>query len=463
VGITVYNTLNRRKEELVTRDPGTIAVYVCGPTVYNHIHIGNARAALVFDVIRRYLRWRGFKVTFVQNYTDVDDKIIAAAENEGRSTEEVARFYAGAFEEVMKSIGVEPPDVLVKATEHIAEMVEMIARLIERGFAYESGGNVWFSVAKFPDYGKLSGRRLDELRAGERVEPDASKRDPLDFALWKAAKPGEPSWESPWGPGRPGWHIECSAMSLKHLGMGFDMHGGGQDLIFPHHENEIAQSEGAVGEEPFVRYWLHNGLVNIDSEKMSKSLGNFILLKDFIEQVDPQVFRVLILSSHYRAALDFTEQQIANARGVLERFAIFHAAASRVASPKRETQEGAEFLRRFQAAMDDDFHTPGALAAMHDLVREGNTEIERANQGDEMAKQRLAGLDGAFLEMAETLGLDLESSPDVSSDVQDLIDRREEARRDGRFDEADRIRDELTKQGVVLEDTPAGTRWRRAL
>jgi cysteinyl-tRNA synthetase len=467
LAVTVYNTLNRGKEDLLTRDQGTVAIYVCGPTVYNHIHVGNARAFLVFDVIRRYLRWRGFKVTFVQNYTDVDDKIIAAAEQEGRSAAQVAAFYSSEFERVIASVGAQPPDVLVKATEHIAEMVEMIGRLIERGFAYESGGNVWFAVAKFPDYGKLSGRKLDEVQAGERVEPDPSKRDPLDFALWKAAKPGEPSWESPWGPGRPGWHIECSAMSLKHLGMGFDIHGGGQDLIFPHHENEIAQSEAATGEAPFVKYWLHNGLVNFESEKMSKSLGNFILLKDFIEQVDPQVFRVLILSSHYRAALDFTEQQISNAKGILERFVIFRTSAAALVAPQA-TAEGAprggkEYLERFQAAMDDDFHTPGALAVMHELVRAGNAEIEQANSGDQTAKQKLAGLLGAFAEIAQVLGIELETEEEVSPEIQDLIDRRDQARLDGNFDEADRIRDQLLEQGVILEDTPAGTRWRRSI
>jgi cysteinyl-tRNA synthetase len=484
VAITVYNTLNRRKEELVTRDPGTVSMYVCGPTVYNHIHVGNARAILVFVVIRRYLRWRGFKVTFVQNYTDVDDKIIAAAEQEGRSPEEVASFYSSEFEKVMESVGAQPPDVLVKATEHIAEMLEMISLLIGRGIAYESRGNVWFSVGKFSEYGKLSGRKLDELRAGERVEPDPSKHDPMDFALWKAAKPGEPFWESPWGPGRPGWHIECSAMSLKQLGMGFDVHGGGQDLIFPHHENEIAQSEAALGEEPFVRYWLHNGLVNFESEKMSKSLGNFILLKDFIEQVDPQVFRVLVLSSHYRAALDFTEQQISNARGVLERFAIFRTAAAALVSPdagaalfsadpdsegaelvlpEADSKGATEFIERFKLAMDDDFHTPGALAVMHELVRAGNAEIQRADNGDEGAKRRVGGLLNAFLEIAGVLGIELDVRDDISREVQDLIDRRNQARLDGNYAEADRIRDQLKEMAVVLEDTPSGTRWRRSI
>jgi cysteinyl-tRNA synthetase len=461
VSVTPFNTLSRRKERLEVRDPGRISMYVCGPTVYNHIHVGNARAFLVFDVIRRYLIWRGFDVKFVQNYTDIDDKIIAAAEKESRTAEEVAAEYSAAFEDVMKSVGVDPPDVLVKATEYIGEMIEMITQLVDRGFAYESGGNVWYSVEKFPDYGKLSGRRLEELRAGERVEPDPTKRHPLDFALWKAAKPDEPKWASPWGPGRPGWHIECSAMSLKHLGMGFDIHGGGQDLIFPHHENEIAQAEAALGESPFVRYWLHNGLVNIESEKMSKSLGNFVLLKDFIQEVDPQVLRILILSSHYRADIDFTEQQITNARGVLERFKIFRSAAAQLVESGEPGEPDEDYLERFRNAMDDDFHTPGALTALHDLIRRGNVEIEATTRGDDAAKERLGRLLGAFVEITTTLGLELRDDETPPEEVQELIDQREQARRDGRFDEADRIRNELTGQGIVLEDTAAGPRWRR--
>jgi cysteinyl-tRNA synthetase len=459
MNVTVYNTLKRRKEELDVRDPGRIGMYVCGPTVYNHIHVGNARAFLVFDVIRRYLEWRGFDVKYVQNYTDIDDKIIAAAEKENRTAEQVAAEYSAAFEEVMRSVGVEEPDVLVKATEHIPDMLEMIEQLISRGCAYESGGNVWFSVEKFPDYGKLSGRRLEELRAGERVEPDPTKRHPLDFALWKAAKSGEPSWDSPWGPGRPGWHIECSAMSLKHLGMSFDIHGGGQDLIFPHHENEVAQSEAAKGESPFVRYWLHNGLVNIESEKMSKSLGNFVLLKDFVREIDPQLLRIFILSSHYRGDIDFTEQQIANARGVFERFKIFHSAAAQLV---KSSEPAEEYVQRFREAMDDDFHTPGALTVIHELVGEGNVAIEGATRGDQNAKERLAQLLGAFNEITGALGLEFKEDSLPSSEVQELIDKREAARRDGNFSEADRIRDELTGQGIVLEDTPAGPRWRGA-
>lgn len=461
VSVAVYNTLTRRKEELVPREPGKISMYVCGPTVYNHIHIGNARAFIVFDVIRRYLAWRGFDVLFVENYTDVDDKIIAKAAEEGIDPEEVAAHYAGAFEQLMKTLDVSPPDILVRATDHIADMIDMVGTLIDRGYAYESGGNVWFAVEKFPSYGKLSGRTLGDMRAGERVEPDPSKRFPLDFALWKAAKPGEPSWAGPWGAGRPGWHIECSAMSLRYLGMGFDIHGGGSDLIFPHHENEIAQSEAARGEEPFVRYWLHNGMVTIDEEKMSKSLGNFVLLRDLLEAVPAPVVRLLAVTGHYRSDVDWGPDQIEDARRSYERLDIFRRGAG---EPSAEaSDEGREFIERFRAAMDDDFNTPEALGVLHDLLRRGNILLDEASRG---SRVRLDGLAGPFDEMTQVLGIGTRDAglgragPPVEDLVELLVAVRDEARRAARYGEADSIRARLAELGVVLEDTAGETRWR---
>lgn len=428
-------------------------MYVCGPTVYNHIHVGNARSSIVFDVIRRYLVWRGYEVTFVQNYTDVDDKIIVRAAQENRTADAVAADYSRAFEQVMAALGVAPPDILVKATDHIPEMIKMIETLIEKGFAYESGGSVWFSVDRFPDYGKLSGRTLDDVRAGERVEPDVNKRQPLDFALWKSAKAGEPSWESPWGPGRPGWHIECSAMSAKYLGMGFDIHGAGTDLIFPHHENEIAQSEAAFGTSPFVKYWLHNGMVNLDAIKMSKSLANFVLVKDLLEKVRPQVIRLMSISGHYRTDLDFGEDALVQARRTIERFETFAVETKDVGGPISSL--GQQYLDRFTDVMDDDFNTPSALGVVHDLLKRANVILKDGE---------VAGLVAAFKQMTEVLGISVgvDSQKDgLPDDLMRLVELREAARQEGRFDEADRIRDELGSLGVSLKDGPEGTTWAR--
>lgn len=462
MSIRVFNTLSRKKEELRPPEAGRLGIYVCGPTVYDHIHVGNGRQAMVFDMIRRYLRWRGFEVKFVQNYTDIDDKIINKANEEGRSTQEVTKEYSAAFEEVMSALRVEPPDELVRATDHIPDMQKMIAELIEKGFAYEGGGNVWFAVEKFPGYGKLSGRSIEDLTSGERIEPDPSKRNPLDFALWKAAKPGEPSWTSPWGDGRPGWHIECSAMSLKQLGMGFDIHGGGSDLVFPHHENEIAQSEAFEGSQPFVRYWLHNGMVNIDEEKMSKSLRNFILLKDLIRRYPPPVVRLVAVNAHYRSDVDFGESQLENAQGIYDRFVNFWRAAGRLveSSPKNQ----GVYVERFKEAMDDDFNTLEALAALHDLVRAGNVEIDRIEKSASSDRELLAQLLGQFHELTPLLGIFFEEGQKIgdAEKIERLVQLREDARRDRRFDEADDLRQQLQAMGVVIEDAPSGPRWRRA-
>jgi cysteinyl-tRNA synthetase len=456
--LVVTNTLTRTKEPFVPRDEGKVAMYVCGPTVYGDIHIGNGRTFIVFDVIRRYLAWRGFDVTFVQNYTDVDDKIINRANEEGADWTELAKRYSDAYEQVASALGIRPPDLLVKATDHIPDMIDMIARLVDRGFAYEAAGSVWFSVTDFPGYGKLSGRTLDEVHARERVEPDLNKRMPLDFALWKAAKEREPSWDSPWGPGRPGWHIECSAMSAKYLGMGFDFHGGGSDLVFPHHENEIAQAEAAMGTEPFVRYWLHGGMLKMDAEKMSKSLGNILLVKDMVREVRPEVLRLMSISGAYRHDVDFGEASLEQAKRTIERFENF----SRAAGPPAEkvSGEGQEYLDRFRDAMDDDFNTPMALSVMFDLVKHGNTLLEEGET------DRIAGLVAAFNQMTEVFGIStaggVESEDGLSPEESELLERRAEARKSKNWAESDNLRDRLAELGIILEDTPAGIRWHRA-
>lgn len=432
-------------------------MYVCGPTVYGHIHVGNARAMVVFDVIRRYLEWSGLEVNFVRNYTDVDDKIINKARDEGISSEELAVKYAKAFDSVATDLGIKDPTHSVKATEHIPDMIEMIEQIIDRGFGYESGGSVWFAVESFPGYGKLSGRTLEGVRAGERVEPDPNKRQPLDFAVWKASKPGEPSWESPWGPGRPGWHIECSAMSARYLGMGFDIHGGGSDLIFPHHENEIAQAEAATGRKPFVRYWLHNGMVNMGAEKMSKSLGNLVLAKDLIDSEGASVLRLMSIAGNYRSEVDFSDAALTQARNVVERIEAFR----RVAGPGGDlSEEGRGFLSRFSEAMDDDFNTPVALGVIRDLVRSGNSALaEQATAGDAY----LAGLVAALDQMTGILVGPVKQSGAVSSEeIDQLIADRNAARATRDFAGADAIRSKLTELGILLEDGPQGTRWRKA-
>jgi cysteinyl-tRNA synthetase len=464
--IFLNNTLTGSKEELKPREAGRIGMYYCGPTVYNHVHVGNARAVTVFDVVRRFLTWSGYDVTFVTNYTDVDDRIIDKANEESRSTVEVADEYSAAYEDVMSRLAIAPPDILVRATEHIPQMVSTIERLIDKGFAYESEGNVWFSVESFPGYGKLSKRSLDDMRAGERVEPDPSKKQPLDFALWKTAKPGEPSWPSPWGPGRPGWHIECSVMSTQYLGMGFDIHCGGSDLIFPHHENEIAQAEAAFGEEPFVRYWLHNGMVNVENIKMSKSLGNFIFAKDFLDEVKPEVFRLMSIGAHYRSDCDFGEPAVHQAQRSIERFEIFLRASGGVVG--EVWGHALEFVERFKAAMEDDFNTPVAISVLHDLVRHGNAEIEMASRDDEEAGERLPAIVGAFHEIAGVLGIVPASPIPGQSGNTDLtgglialaIELRDSARKEGRFEEADAVRTRLESLGIIIEDGSTGTRWR---
>jgi cysteinyl-tRNA synthetase len=458
--------------DLVPRDEGKISMYVCGPTVYNYIHIGNARTFLSFDLIRRYLRYRGFDVTYVMNYTDVDDKIIERAKIEGIPTEGVTQKYSKAFEEDMRALGAGTADVIVKATDHVEDMVEAIEGLIKRDIAYEADGNVFYAVEKFPGYGKLSGRTLEDMRAGERIEPHESKRNPLDFALWKSAKEGEPSWSSPWGPGRPGWHIECSVMSMKYLGAGFDIHGGGSDLIFPHHENEIAQAEGLV-DEPFVRHWLHAGMVQMDAEKMSKSLGNIVMARDVAERYPGEVARLWAITGSYRSQIVFSEASLNDSANAYERWKIFLDSAQHALGPRMPERSTAPVRKEipeeghvasFIGAMDDDFNSAAALAAIHDLVSEGNKVLEEARGDDEAASSTLADLTSQFLEITSVLGFEFADEGGSSALVAGLLDYlmelREEARSEKAFERADGIRARLEDLGVVVEDTSSGPRWR---
>ena len=479
MSLQVHDTRTRSLVPLETREPGRVSMYGCGPTVYNYVHIGNARTILWYDLIRRYLGYRGYDVTYVMNYTDVDDKIIERSNVEGADPQVVAGKYALAFERDMAALGVEPPDVLVLATKHIQDMVTAIEGLIERGVAYEVDGDVFFAVERFEGYGRLSGRSLDDMRAGERIEPHAGKKYPLDFALWKAAKEGEPSWPSPWGPGRPGWHIECSVMSVKYLGMGFDIHTGGTDLIFPHHENEVAQAEALAGEEPFARHWLHTGMVQMGDTKMSKSLGNVALASDVLARYPGEVVRYWALGGSYRSQVTFSDGALADAQGAYQRWRTFLAAARhalgddfpqppdpsrRRVGSDRFDGDGEAYVQRFVEAMDDDFNSAQALAAIHDLVREGNGALEGRQSGDTKDGQLLVALSEAFLEMTGVLGFDFPSDAVDSELLGGLIDYllelREQARSDKSFERADEIRDKLSSLGVAIEDTPSGARWR---
>jgi cysteinyl-tRNA synthetase len=497
--IRVYNTLSRRKEKFVPREEGKVSFYICGPTVYNHIHIGNARTFLSFDVIRRYLEYAGYDVTFVQNITDVDDKIINRAKDEGRTAAEVAAEYSEAFIEAMHALGVADPSIRPRATEELPAMLELIACLVEGGHAYEVEGDVYFSVRSFPAYGRLSGRDIEQMCSGARVEIDPRKQDPLDFALWKAAKPGEPSWSSPWGKGRPGWHIECSAMSALYLGNPFDIHAGGDDLIFPHHENEIAQFEACHG-SAFANYWLHGGMLTIDREKMSKSEGNFLLLKDVLQHVRPQALRLLMLQTHYRSPFDYSAERLREATAALERiesalrnlswaiegFAPVPTAPNELGD--RSVSWTADLLDRiekarsqFTCSMDDDFNTAGAVAAIFELVTASNSSVADGVYGE---AHRLAVIEArdTISELLGVLGVALGEvneegarelpeqavelarglvgyKGDIPAEAIDvLLALRGEARADRNWALADAVRDGLGEFGFVIEDTAAGTR-----
>ncbi|MGR8930396.1 MAG: cysteine--tRNA ligase [Gammaproteobacteria bacterium] len=454
--LKIYNTLTRSKQEFVPRQSGKVGMYVCGMTVYDYCHIGHARVMVVFDTVARYLRHAGYELTYVRNVTDIDDKIIQRANQNGENFTELTERFIDAMHEDERALSVLPPDIEPKATHSIASIINMIQKLIEREYAYiGSNGDVFYSVGRFQHYGKLSGKNIDELNAGERVDVDGAKRDPLDFVLWKMAKPGEPYWDSPWGKGRPGWHIECSAMSTCCLGNHFDIHGGGMDLQFPHHENEIAQSEGATG-EPFVNYWMHNGFVRVNEEKMSKSLGNFFTVREVLKQYRPEIIRFFILSSHYRSPLNYSDEHLDEAAVALTRL---YTALRGVEADVADID--ADFKQRFEQAMDDDFNTPLALSVLFDLAR----ELNKAEHKTVLA--------GTLKKLASILGL-LQDDPEsflkagtgqddlAEAEIERLIEARKVAKANKDWPQADAIREQLKTQGIVLEDVAGGkTIWRR--
>ncbi|MGG4456593.1 cysteine--tRNA ligase [Brevibacillus porteri] len=467
MGIQLTNTMTRRKEPFHTLEPGKVKMYVCGPTVYNYIHIGNARPAIVFDTLRRYLKYRGYEVTFVQNITDVDDKLIRVANQEGVTVKEVADRYTDAYNADLKALNVLPPDIQPRVMQTIPEIIEFVQGLIEKGFAYESEGDVYFRTGCFQEYGKLSHQPLDDLQAGARVEINEKKEHPLDFVLWKAAKTGEVTWDSPWGEGRPGWHIECSAMALKFLGEEIDIHAGGTDLVFPHHENEIAQSECFTG-KVFARYWLHNGMLNIDNEKMSKSLGNFLLARELSEKFGGQLIRFFMLQGHYRNPINFSEELIEQAANGLDRIKTAYTNLShrldtvRAEEPNDQAQEQAriigELRERFITEMDDDINTANAITVIFDVVKEANLYLRHQNVGETEIRAYM----NLLVELTEVLGLEIAEEQELlDSEIDALIEERTEARKARNFARSDEIRDLLAAKGIVLEDTPQGVRWRR--
>jgi cysteinyl-tRNA synthetase len=450
----LYNTMTRRLEEF-TPSGDEVKIYVCGITPYDHSHLGHAMSYIIFDVVRRYLEFRGHRVKHVQNYTDIDDRIIMRANSLGQPFDQVAATYIEEYEQEMRQLNITPAHIFPRATHEIPTIIEMTARLIEKGNAYQANGDVYFRVRSKSDYGKLSGRDVDELKAGARVEPGEQKEDPADFALWKGAKPGEPSWDSPWGNGRPGWHIECSAMSYRYLGATLDIHGGGQDLIFPHHENEIAQSEAYSGEQPFVRYWLHNGWLTFAEEKMSKSLGNIITIREGLEKYGSDGLRAFVLTSHYRAPLSYSEQALESGKRAAERLRLAATLPGGDGPPADVPVE--TYRGRFLAAMDDDLNTPAALAALFDLARDINRSRDEGRDIEE-AQSLLHELSGV-------LGLTLHEPEDAigaAPFIDLLIELRNDLRDAKQFELADRVRSRLAEAGITLEDGPDGTRWRRA-
>lgn len=479
--LKVFNTLTKEKETFVPAEPGKVKIYVCGVTPYNHPHIGNARPFIIWDVIHRYFERQGMAVTHIQNFTDVDDKIINAAAKEGIAWNALADRYIKSYFEVMDRLNVRRVDLYPRVSDHMAEIIDMVRSLVNNGHAYIVDGDVYFSVQDFETYGHLSGRNLEDMKAGARVEVDDRKRHPMDFALWKSAKPGEPSWDSPWGLGRPGWHIECSAMSNKYLGCGFDFHGGGSDLIFPHHENEVAQSEAFTGCAPFVRYWLHNGFVTVNSEKMSKSLGNFFLVKDILEHFRPVVLRFFILSTHYRSPLDFSDERLTEAEKAWSRL-VFAVQESRQllqktsgqasGQPSAELAEAVATARsEYEAAMADDFNTALAISSLFALAKTMNGLCQAAASGQTSPDRAgIAAAMDAMVDMTEALGLSIEEAPVcvgqdeamVGKLMEILLELRRSARERKDWATADGIRKGLLEAGIVVEDSPQGVRWKRA-
>ena len=465
MSIQIYNSLTRQKETFVPLEEGKVKMYVCGPTVYNYIHIGNSRPVIVYDTVRRYLQYAGFDVKFVSNFTDVDDKIIKAANELGEEVSELTERFIGAYFEDVTALGCKKADAHPRVTEHMDDIIEFVQVLVDKGFAYESQGDVYYRTRKFDGYGKLSHQDIDELKIGARIEAGEKKEDALDFALWKAAKPGEIFWESPWGQGRPGWHIECSVMAREHLGDTIDIHAGGQDLTFPHHENEIAQSESYTGKQ-FARYWMHNGYINIDNEKMSKSLGNFVLVNDIRQQIDPQVLRFFMLSVHYRHPINFAKDLVDAASAGLERLMTAYAnvlhrqtATTGLGENVDEWKAKIDGVRvQFEEAMNDDFNTANAISTLFELARLANTYLTESNTSDEVLAQFLATFDA----IGEVLGISFVAEEALlDEEIDALIEERIQARKNRDFARGDEIRDQLQAMGIILEDTRQGTRWKR--
>ena len=466
----IYNTLSKRKEEFVPVEEGKVRMYVCGPTVYNFIHIGNARPMIVFDTVRRYFEYKGYDVNYVSNFTDVDDKIIKAAIEEGVSADEISKRYIEECKKDMAGMNVKPATTHPQATQEICGMVDMIGELIEKGYAYEKNGTVYFRTRQFKDYGKLSHKNLDDLRSGERsllVTGEDEKEDSLDFVLWKPKKEGEPAWESPWSDGRPGWHIECSVMSKKYLGEQIDIHAGGEDLVFPHHENEIAQSEAANGKE-FAKYWMHNAFLNIDNKKMSKSLGNFRTVRQISEQYDLQVLRFFMLSAHYRSPLNFSADLMEASKAGLSRIVnaadnlkhlLKNAAADTMTDAEKELFAGTEnFVKAYEEAMEDDFNTADAVSAVFDLVKYINSNVNAEN-----SKELLQAMFDLLVKLTDVLGLIVDKEEEsLEEEVEKLIAERQAARKAKDFARADAIRDELLAMGIILKDTREGVKWTKA-
>ena len=466
----IYNTMSKSKEEFIPLEEGKVKMYVCGPTVYNFIHIGNARPMIVFDTVRRYFEYRGYDVNFVSNFTDVDDKIIKKAIEEGVTADEVSKRYIAECKKDMEKMNIKPATKNPLATEEICGMVDMIQTLIDKGYAYEKNGTVYYRTRKFKGYGKLSHKNLDDLQSGGRsllVTGEDEKEDPLDFVLWKPKKEGEPAWKSPWSEGRPGWHIECSEMSKKYLGEQIDIHAGGEDLIFPHHENEIAQSEAANGKE-FAKYWMHNGFLNIDNRKMSKSLGNFFTVREISGNYDLQVLRFFMLSAHYRSPLNFSAELMEAAKNGLERiltaaenlkFLSGNAAAEEMTEEEKELYaKTEEYVAAFEGAMDDDFNTADAIAAVFDFVKYINTTADGSR-----SKEFLDSLYARLQTLTDVLGIIIDKKEDIlDADIEAMIEKRQAARKERNFALADQIRDELLAKGIILEDTREGVKWKKA-
>ncbi len=466
----LYNTLTRQKEEFTPIDENEVKIYSCGPTVYNYFHIGNARAFVVFDTLRRYLEFKGYKVKFVQNFTDIDDKMILNAQRENTTVKELAEKFIREYFTDAEGLNIKKATVHPRATENIDAIIETIKKLVDNGYAYEVDGDVYFEASKFAEYGKLSKQNLEELEAGARISVEEKKKHPMDFALWKAQKPGEPAWDSPWGKGRPGWHIECSAMANRYLGETIDIHSGGQDLVFPHHENEIAQSEAANG-KPFARFWLHNGFVNIDNEKMSKSAGNFFTVREIAQQYDYEVIRFFILSAHYRNPINFSREQMDQAKSGLERIYncidnlkyLLKTAQDRAltADEVLQMQKIDSFEQKFIEAMDDDLNTADGLAAIFELVKEANTVLgpESPREIISHTLQLIKKLGGVLGLLYRDSGKDAEE--ELDEEIKQLIEKRQQARKEKNYALADKIRDELKEKGIILEDTPQGVKVTR--